>query len=250
MSGRGFEYLRAHGIDVVEDVEHEAAERQHAPFFTWVTRRRPFVIAKVVTSADGFVGQRSARVRLTGPDADRYFHRQRAEIDAIAVGSGTVLADDPTLTARGAYRFRPLTRVIFDWRGRVPETARVFTTVESGPVIMVVSRSAVTAHAERFERMSGRGVAILDAEVRDLAAILARLAHRAIVSLLVEGGPRLHAEFAGANAIDRIQHVITPHRLTEGIPAAPIVPDALRSSGREKRLGDDILMEFDVHRID
>jgi diaminohydroxyphosphoribosylaminopyrimidine deaminase/5-amino-6-(5-phosphoribosylamino)uracil reductase len=189
-------------------------------------------------------------VRLTGADADRYFHRQRAEIDAIAVGSGTVLADDPELTARGAYRFRPLTRVIFDWRGRVPETARVFTTVEAGPVIMVVSRSAAAAQAERFQRMSRRGVAILDSEARDVAAVLTRLARREIVSLLVEGGPRLHAEFAEANAIDRVQHVITPHRLTEGIPAAPTVPDALRPPGREKRLGDDILMEFDVHRID
>jgi diaminohydroxyphosphoribosylaminopyrimidine deaminase/5-amino-6-(5-phosphoribosylamino)uracil reductase len=250
MAGRGFAYLRAHGIEVVEDVDRERADRHHAPFFTWITRQRPFVIAKVVTSADGFVGQPSARVRLTGAAADRYFHRQRAEIDAIAVGSGTVLADDPELTARGAYRARPLVRVLFDWRGRITDTARVFETLEAGPVIMVVTRAAVAAQSERFERLSGRGVVILDSDVRDVAAVLGQLAHREIVTLLVEGGPALHTAFAEANVIDRIQHVVTPHRLTHGIPAAPLVPGALQASGRETRLGDDRLREFDVHGID
>ena len=133
VAGRGFAYLRAHGIEVVEGVGVRGRRAPAAPFFTWVTERRPFVIAKVATSRDGFVGRADGRVRLTGPAADRYFHRQRAEIDAIAVGSGTVLADDPQLTARGAYRFRPLTRVIFDWRGRVAgRRARVLDAAMPG----------------------------------------------------------------------------------------------------------------------
>jgi diaminohydroxyphosphoribosylaminopyrimidine deaminase/5-amino-6-(5-phosphoribosylamino)uracil reductase len=132
VAGRGFDYLRRHGIEVVEDFSHERARSQNAPFFTWIENGRPFVVLKAAVSRDGFVGVAGRRTQLTGPVADRYFHRQRAEIDAIAVGSGTILADDPSLTARGAFRPRPLTRVIFDWRVRIPATARVFST-STGP---------------------------------------------------------------------------------------------------------------------
>ncbi len=250
VAGRGLAYLRAHGIEVVEDVEREAAHRQHAPFFTWVLGERPYVVAKIAMSADGFVGHRERRIQLTGAVADRFFHRQRAEIDAIGVGSGTVLADDPELTARGAYRFRPLTRVVFDWRARTPARARVFATLAAGPVIMVVGRSAARSHADRLQRLTDQGIELEVADEHDVRSALGRLARRDIVTLLIEGGPRLHTVFAEAGLIDRIQLVTTPHRLEHGVPAAPIVPEALRPSGRETRLGDDVLMEFDVHGID
>src|SRR5690606_35292077 len=148
-SGQGLAFLRAHGIDVTVGVRETEAIAQLTPFFTWITRRRPFVTAKAAVSADGFVGPGDRPVRLTGPAADRFFQRQRAEIDAIAVGSGTVLVDDPQLTARGAFRARPLTRVIVDWRGRVPASARVFSTLGAGPVIMVTTgrtRHHLAAH--------------------------------------------------------------------------------------------------------
>src|SRR4029077_19830274 len=91
---------------------------------------------------DGVVGCLAAPVRLTGAAADRHFHSQRAEVDAIAVGSRTVLVDDPRLTARLVYRERPLVRVLFDWRLQIPASARVFSTRQSGPVIMIVGRQA------------------------------------------------------------------------------------------------------------
>ncbi len=120
VSGAGVAYLRAHGVDVTEGIGDEQARRQNAPFLTWITRQRPLRHREGGGVGDGFVGRSDTRVKLTGAVADRYLHRQRAEVDAIAVGSGTVLIDDPLLTARGAYRYRPLTRVIFDWRGQVP----------------------------------------------------------------------------------------------------------------------------------
>jgi diaminohydroxyphosphoribosylaminopyrimidine deaminase/5-amino-6-(5-phosphoribosylamino)uracil reductase len=250
MAGRGFEFLRTHGVAVVDGVSRQAADRQHAPFFTWITRRRPFVIAKMATSADGFVGAASRRVRLTGPAADRYFHRQRAEIDAIAVGGATVAADNPLLTPRGAYRFRPLTRVVFDWSGRVPAEARLFGTLEAGPVIMVAGAEAVRREAVRFRRLAALGVEIAETDSRELGPILERLARRDIVTLLVEGGPALHAAFAAADFIDRVQHVTTPLTLGAGVPAARLVPDGASPAVHEKRLGDDILVEFDVHGTD
>ena len=150
VSGGGFAYLREHGVEVTTGTCAEEASRQLAPFLVWMTRRRPFVTVKMAASLDGFVGRPGERVKLTGPAADRYFHRQRAEIDAIAVGSGTVLADDPDLTARGAYRPRPLTRVLFDWRGRIPATARVLSTLQAGPVIMVVTAETLEARRDHF----------------------------------------------------------------------------------------------------
>ena len=84
--GQGFAYLREHGIAVRVGPGARGATRQNAPFFTWIQRRRPFVMLKAAVSADGFVGRVDRRVRLTGPVADRWFQRQRAEVDAIAVG--------------------------------------------------------------------------------------------------------------------------------------------------------------------
>src|SRR5262245_31976712 len=113
VAGRGFGYLRARGVRVDLGVSEEAARRQNGPFFTWVARRRPFVIVKAALSRDGFVGRSDRRVKLTGAVADRWFQRQRAEVDAIGVGAGTVLVDDPLLTPREVYRARPLVRVLF-----------------------------------------------------------------------------------------------------------------------------------------
>jgi diaminohydroxyphosphoribosylaminopyrimidine deaminase/5-amino-6-(5-phosphoribosylamino)uracil reductase len=249
VAGRGFAYLREHGVEVLTDVRRDAADEQNAPFFTWVTNRRPYVIAKIATSLDGFVGSSSGPVALTGAVANRYFHRQRAEVDAIAVGSGTILADDPLLTPRGAYRYRPFTRVLFDWRGRVPPTARVFSTLASGPVIMVVTGEALARTPEPFAALAARGVVIESFDERDVGAVLDRLARRDVVSLLVEGGPGLHSAFADARVVDRVQWIMTPRRLGHGIPAAPRIASAAAAErGRRTALGDDLLIEFDVHR--
>jgi diaminohydroxyphosphoribosylaminopyrimidine deaminase/5-amino-6-(5-phosphoribosylamino)uracil reductase len=251
VAGRGFAYLRARRIDVSEDIEGEAARRQLAPFFTWVTKGRPFVTLKAATSTDGFVGRSSNRVPLTGVVANRFFHRQRAEVDALAVGAGTVIADDPALTPRGAYRFRPLTRVIFDWRGRVPETARLFSTLDAGPVIMVVSHAEAPGIRARFQGLAARGVTVLPLARREIRAALEALARLEIVTLLVEGGPALHSGFGAAGLVDRVQWVATSVTLGDGVPASPAVtPGPEHSVVRRVRLGDDLLTEFDVHRTD
>lgn len=252
VQGQGLTYLALHGVEVVAGVRQAQAEAQLAPFFTWVTAKRPFVIAKAAASLDGFVGQRSARVKLTGPVADRYFHRQRAEIDAIMVGSGTVLVDDPELTARGAYRARPLTRVLVDWRARLPLSARVFSTLDAGPVIMVVSareRSRQSSHFAEAERM---GVIVESFDTRDLRPVLESLAARDIVTLLVEGGPALHAAFAEAGLIDRVQWIVTPRELGAGVPLVAAIRPGLGTAGpsHTRQLGEDLLIEFDVHGID
>lgn len=252
VSGNGIAFLRAHGVEVATGTGRASALHQHAPFFTWITQRRPFVTAKAAVSADGFVGRPGGPMRLTGPAADRYFHRQRAEVDAIAVGSGTVLADDPRLTARGAYRHRPLTRVVFDWRGRVPASASLFSTLSAGPVIMITATAVGERDPARLAELSGLGVEVETFDRRDLAPVLERLGQRPVMSLLVEGGPALHTALAEAGLVDRVQRVTTPKVLGDGVPVSPLFADQAfpRVGVRHLILGPDRLTEFDVHRID
>ncbi len=251
VAGRGLAYLQAHGIDVIEGVGRAEAARQLAPFFRWVTDGRPFVIAKAAVSADGFVGREGERVHLTGQAANRFLHRQRAAMDAIAVGSGTLLADDPELTARLASRAKSFVRVIFDFSMRVRPSARVFSTTGAGPVIMVVSSGAAEAHPEVVAGLEARGATVERVNTRDLRPVLATLAARGIVSLLVEGGPRLQTEFFDQELVDRIQCVVTPRVLERGIPAPTDIGHLVVSGhGRRIRLGPDELWEADVHGLD
>jgi len=252
VSGAGLAYLRERGIEVREGVGRETARRQNAPFFTWMTKNRPFVTLKIAVSRDGFVGRSDGRVKLTSQTADRFFHRQRAEVDAIAVGAGTVLVDDPLLTARGAYRQRPLTRVIFDWRARLSADARVFSTLEAGPVIMFVCAAAAEERRAALEALESSGVVVERRTDRSLPAVLADLARRDVLSLLVEGGPHLHAAFCQAGVVDRMQWIVTPRELRSGVPLGADVGHGLTwtTPPRVTMLGPDVAVELDVHRTD
>ena len=249
VAGEGYAYLRHHGVEVSEHVGEAAASLQHAPFFTWIGEQRPFVTAKTAVSRDGFVGRAGTPTRLTGPDADRYFQRQRAEVDAIMVGSRTVLVDDPLLTARGAYRYRPLARVLVDWNGQIRPESRVFSTLGAGPVIMFVSGQSA-AQGAAWDALRTRGVVVERLPARSLSAALMQLATRDIVSLLVEGGPALQSALFDAGLVDRLQWIDTPVTLSGGVAASKAAA-AIRAASRPDRtrdLGEDRLLEFDVHR--
>jgi diaminohydroxyphosphoribosylaminopyrimidine deaminase/5-amino-6-(5-phosphoribosylamino)uracil reductase len=250
----GARALRAHGVDVTEGVLRDEAQALNVAFDTWITRQRPFVTLKTVVSQDGFVGPEGAPVRLSSAEADRFFQSQRAEVDAIAIGSQTVLIDDPLLTARAVYRARPLTRVLFDWRMRIPHTARLFSTLRAGPVIMVVLQHEADHRLERQMVLEQVGVALERYEARDLASVMRWLGANEVVSLLLEGGPTLQEAFLQAGLVDRVQVLVTPIRLGRGVPLAP----SIEADGRWARLeqarplGPDRLLEmdWDVHRVD
>jgi diaminohydroxyphosphoribosylaminopyrimidine deaminase/5-amino-6-(5-phosphoribosylamino)uracil reductase len=250
VGGGGFAYLRGRGIDVDEGEAASQAASQNAPFFTWVSKRRPFVTIKFARSTDGFVGRRDERVRLTNPDTDRWFQRQRAEIDAIAVGAETALVDDPLLTAREVFRYRPLTRVLFDRRARVPATARVFSTLDAGPVIIVVARSAAGDRRAHMDALEQRGVSILWQEDGSLEPVLRALADRGIVTLLVEGGPVLQQSFAEAGLMDCVQEIVTPHFLRTGVFRPHVGLPVSPAPTRVRPFGDDYFFEYDVYRAD
>jgi len=211
--GGGLRHLRERGVDVVVGVEQDAAERQNAVFLTTVREQRPHVTLKAALSIDGFLGLREQRIHLTGRAAARRAHRQRAEIDAIGVGSGTVLADDPALTPRGAYRARPLTRVIFDRRLRTPPTARVLSTGAAGPIIVVCSAAGLAGAPERARALTAAGARILSQPDGDLAAAVRALGNEGISSLVLEGGGVLHRAALAARVVDAVHLYIAPRAL-------------------------------------
>jgi diaminohydroxyphosphoribosylaminopyrimidine deaminase / 5-amino-6-(5-phosphoribosylamino)uracil reductase len=249
--GRGFAFLRARGVAVEVGLAAERAITLNEPFFTLMREGRPFVVLKAATSADGRIAAAPGRrTALTSAAANRHAHRVRAEVDAIGVGSGTVLADDPELTARGAYRERPLTRVIFDRRLRTPPTARVLSTPAAGPVIIVTTARAAS-RADLRGALEQRGAQIEIAAGDTFRAALERLAGRQIESLLLEGGGAVHAAAWDEGLVDYARIYVTPHLLGPG--GVPLLPDRNFSTAdlRERRvvpLGPDVLIEGYVHR--
>ena len=244
--GRGLQYLRDHGVDVDVGVMAEEAARLNRPFFTFIQHGRPFVTLKVALSLDGMVAaRRGARTPLTGPEANALVHQERAEVDALAVGSETVLVDDPLLTVRGVYRDRPLTRVIFDRRLRTPPTARLFSTLDAGPVIIVSTEpddAAVRARAEALvaagaagrARRGARGGSAASASF--LRAALGRLASQDVMSLIVEGGPVLHEAFWRAGLVDRVELFVSPASIgTDGVEWGALPAGSIASLRRTDR---------------
>ena len=251
VDGRGFAYLRDRGIDVEVGLRADQAARLNQPFFTVMREHRPFVILKAATSIDGFIAASAGqRTKLTSAPADRHAHAARAEVDAIAVGSGTILVDDPLLTARGAYRERPLTRVIFDRRLQTPPSARVLSTAAAGPVIIVTTAEAAGC-GDRRRELEARGARIEVPAAESFSAALERLAAFGIGSLLLEGGATLHAAAWREGAVDFVRLYVTPQTL--GPSGVPLLDGHTWSwmqllDSRVEPIGPDTLIEGYVHR--
>jgi diaminohydroxyphosphoribosylaminopyrimidine deaminase/5-amino-6-(5-phosphoribosylamino)uracil reductase len=213
--------------------------------------RRPFVIMKAATSLDGYIASAPGqRTSLTSTAANRHAHRFRAEVDAIAVGVGTVLVDDPLLTARGVYRERPLTRVIFDRRLRTPPGARVLSTIDAGPVV-IVTTSVGAAQQEARGALERGGAEIEVAGDGTFKAALECLASRQVSSLLLEGGAALHRAAWDERLVDFVRLYIAPGVL--GPAGVSFLEGRHFATGdlierHAELLDPDVLIEGYVHR--
>jgi diaminohydroxyphosphoribosylaminopyrimidine deaminase/5-amino-6-(5-phosphoribosylamino)uracil reductase len=251
VSGRGFRALREHGVVVATGLEREQAIRLNQPYLKTMREGRPFVILKAATSLDGRIAAAAGtRTQLTSIAATRHAHHQRAQVDALAIGSGTLLVDDPLLTARHVYRERPLARVIFDRRLRTPSTARVFSTLAAGPVIILTSPEAkrlLSEHTDALER-AGATVEAVDAT---MTAAFAALAHHGIQSVLLEGGIGVHRAAWDEELVDYVQLYVAPVTLGRDAPPVAAGPMSAIASLVDQKvhvLGPDVLIEGYVHR--
>jgi diaminohydroxyphosphoribosylaminopyrimidine deaminase/5-amino-6-(5-phosphoribosylamino)uracil reductase len=215
VSGAGVRRLRRGGVEVRLGVLEEACRVQHRGFSMVCALGRPFVMLKLASSLDGRIATASGESRwITGPEARAKGHLLRSRVDAIVVGSGTALADDPELTARrgGRVVHRPV-RVLIDSKLRVPPSAKIFregadrTWVLCGP----------SAGARRRRVLEDLGARLLEAPTRagklDLKRAAARLAREGLTEILVEGGGSLAAALLRARLVDELHWFVAPRVL-------------------------------------
>lgn len=211
VSGKGFEALRAAGVEVSVGVLAREAGRLNEKYCHALRRGRPFVHLKLATSLDGRIATRAGDARwITGAEARSRVHLLRHESDAILVGAGTIEKDDPLLTDRsGRARHRPLLRVALDERLGLTPDSQLARTARDAPVLVLTSEKADGARAAA---LAGLGVEVvrLPSGGRDAAAVLAELHRRKIQGLLVEGGANVAGAFLRAGAVDKVSFFVAP----------------------------------------
>ena len=252
VSGGGARLLRDRGVRVEVGLRRDEAVRLNRAFFSAMQRGRPWVIAKIATSLDGYVtsgiGQHTA---LTSTEANRQSQQLRAEVDAIAVGSETLLVDDPRLTVHGVYRHRPFARVVFDRRLRTPIHARVLQSLASGPVLVVTTERQIAARPDEARALEHAGATLVALPADDLGTALAALLRFDIQSVLLEGGPAVHRAAWEAGCVDSVRVIVTPRTLgPAGVPWMSAAQLSLAALGglRIEPCGPDVVIEGDVHR--
>jgi diaminohydroxyphosphoribosylaminopyrimidine deaminase/5-amino-6-(5-phosphoribosylamino)uracil reductase len=245
-------------LEVHTGVLVEEAQRLNAAFERHVTTGRPFLIWKVAASLDGRTAARDGSSRwITSSEARADAHRLRAWADAVIVGAGTVLADDPQLTVRRedlADAWQPL-RVVVDGSGRVPPTAAVFH--QPGPVIVATTERAESQVAAWHG--ADAEVVMLEADPTggvSPVGLLRELGKRDVQGALLEGGASLAWSFLRDGAIDRIVQYVAP-RVIGGADAigiaggegfAPVDAALGFTFARIDMVGPDLRVEADVHR--
>ncbi len=248
-SSGGAERLRAAGIAVEFGLEEAAARELNAPFFFNATgAMRPWVTLKLAVSLDGAIAGAPGSPRwLTGELARKFVHRLRANSDAIAVGIGTALADNPQLTVRQGKRPRvaPL-RVVFDRSGRLPLGSRLVKTAKRIPTLVMTDQ----ADAAGVRALEAKGVSVESAP--DILPKLEVLHRRGVRSLLVEGGSILASALLGAKAVDRLVIFQAPVILGAGaLPAFSGVGGFERLTVIERReFGADLMTIFATRMSD
>lgn len=250
--GRGLRRLAAAGIAVETGLCAKEAEELNTGFLSRIRRGRPLVTLKLATTLDGRIATASGESRwITGPSARARAHLLRAMHDAVMVGSGTVLADDPELTCRlpGLADCSPV-RVVLDTRLRTPPSARLVTTARLVPTWLLTAPDADPVRRVAF---ADRGVTVIEvppdpAGGLDLAAALKALGERGLTRVLVEGGAQLAASLLRAGLVDRLLWFHAPRVIGgDGVPAiAAFDFDRLADAPSFERIaveavGDDVL---------
>jgi diaminohydroxyphosphoribosylaminopyrimidine deaminase/5-amino-6-(5-phosphoribosylamino)uracil reductase len=253
-AGRGLGILRDEGVrvDHVEGEACDAARLLNQPFRKHARTGRPLVVFKSAMTLDGKVATASGDSKWISSEASRMrAHRWRAECDAVAVGIGTALADDPRLTARVPGVDRQPRRVVFDSTARLPLDSTLVQTAADVPTVVVVTRAADRATTQALE---SAGVEVIrvqgSTDSQRICDALDALGEREVQSLLLEGGPRLAGAFFDAGEIDEFHAFVAPLVAGGGRARAAIAGEgvdridaAARAAAVEvERIGDDVLI--------
>lgn len=255
VAGQGYAKLRERGIVVDSGLGAAEAARTHAGHFRRMRDGRPQVLLKLAVSADGKAGLAGRKpVAITGEAARVRVHQMRAESDAILVGIGTVLSDDPHLTCRlpGMIERSPV-RIILDARLRVPLATSIIGTARDIPTWVIAAQNASPV-AEDI--LKAKGVEVFRVEAKDgrldLAAVLQLLAGRGITRLMVEGGPTVASAFVSADLVDEAALFHARKAIgadgidaLQGMPLAALTKSSKLKAVGTETVGDDTLEMFE-----
>lgn len=257
VSGKGIKELKERGISVVVGILKEKAERLNEAFTKYITKRRPFVILKIASSLDGKIATATGESRwITGEEARRFVHRLRSEVDAVMVGIGTILKDDPFLTARIKGGRDPI-RIIVDEKLSIPIGSNVLNLDSPAKTYIATTEKASRAKIREIEGRGG-GVLILKEKdgLVDLSALMDKLGQMQITSLLIEGGAEINASALREGIVDKVIFFISP-KIIGGQKAPGSIggesPKSLAEAIRLhdiiiKKKGEDIMVEGYIAR--
>ncbi|MFO7964895.1 MAG: bifunctional diaminohydroxyphosphoribosylaminopyrimidine deaminase/5-amino-6-(5-phosphoribosylamino)uracil reductase RibD [Desulfobacterales bacterium] len=267
VAGNGNDYLRRRGVAVTEGVCRKEAERLNEAFIKFVHTRRPFVTLKCAATLDGRIATRTGDSKWISNAVSReYVHRLRHAADAIMVGIGTVVLDNPSLTTRlkdgiNGRKGRDPIRIILDSSLSIDENATVLTVPYEAPAVLVIQGERLNDEKRRKrDRLAKRGIRFIDIPMKgdrmDLDVLMDRLGEMNIMTLLVEGGSRIIQSALSENIIDKVMFFYGPKLLggNDGIPmiagnGPEKMADCIRIRDIQvRRFGDDIMVSgYPVH---
>lgn len=259
VSGGGFRALRSAGIRCDVGLFGREANELNAPFVKRVTAGRPWVILKWAQSLDGKIATHAGMSKwITSAESRREAHRLRGRVDAIIVGVGTVLADDPDLTCRDAPRLRVATRVVLDTNLRTPANAKLARTARRVPTLLLASARAPAAKRRKLVSL---GCEVCEVPVsRDgrlsLPGVLDEFGRRGMTNVMVEGGGRVLGAFFDADLADEAWCFVAPKVIGGEGAAGPFmgrgvrqVPTKSLETLERHACGPDQLTRFRFHSI-
>lgn len=252
----GAEVLHAAGIEV-DILDHEASGMLIAPHVVRLQQQRPWVQAKWAQTVDGCIATRSGQSRWISSSRSRgMVHRQRGRVDAVLTGIGTVLEDDPRLTARHGHRRRTARRVLVDPGLDIPAGSALLATIDEAPLTIACLEDAPVRQRDALQRSGVDVLGLPGSEgLLDLSSLLHRLyADRGICTVLVEAGPGLVSSLLNAGCVDEACVFIAPTLLGDADAIPPVMgrePDTIAGGiglalQHVHRRGEDVLLRYGV----
>jgi diaminohydroxyphosphoribosylaminopyrimidine deaminase / 5-amino-6-(5-phosphoribosylamino)uracil reductase len=250
VNGNGVAMLRSAGINVETGLLEDQCKQLIAPFLAAVNFHRPYVTLKWAQSSNGLVAGRLGKpVRITNELSTKQVHLLRSRCDAIAVGTNTVLNDDPLLTVRGVKHSRPLLRVILSNTLRFPLDAKLIASAIRNPVLLYCSQQAFDASTSTVEVLREKNVEVIALPDRDghfsFSDVLKNLHARNVMHLLIEPGPTLARSMLSRGQADRIWVFRSPKEI-EAVHGESVsrAPEVVYPESGKMNLGEDELTEY------
>ena len=253
--GKGNDFLREKGIEVIEDFLRQECDALNPIFFHYITTKRPYVALKYAMTADGKIATKTGASKwITGEASRTYVHKLRNRYAAILCGIGTVLADDPMLNCRIEGGNNPL-RVICDSKLRIPLDCKIVKTAKEIPTIVVCDDKADFAKRSYLEQ-AGLEVLCLpcgNAGKIDLSTIMRILGERKIDSVLIEGGGEINFSALSAGIVNKIYAFIAPKLFGGAAAKSPVAGEGIASVEEAfafkltkiRQFEDDLLIEYE-----